>query len=199
MKNIAFLSSDTLYFQGVSHCLSSPGILVRSATSLKELLALVKSVHIELVIMEEEGEDYAFLDVIKILYNKGRKPSPLNFLILSRLNNIELLRWSRVFPGSHILSRKIRGEVLKNYTLNVRHVTIKPHLTPRQWQVLNFLCAGIPQAQASNMLSVSPKTFSSHKKALKKKLLCVNDKKFNLLIASMVRFQPRVKEKNKKK
>ncbi|HDT4958083.1 TPA: hypothetical protein QHR58_003655 [Enterobacter kobei] len=52
--------------------------------------------------------------------------------------------------------------------MDIRHEVKNPLLSPLEWQVLNFLCSGISQNQASKILAISPKTFSAHKKTIKK-------------------------------
>lgn len=153
-------------------------------------MALVNVKRIDLIVMEEEGEDYEFLDVVRILYNKNIKKSQLNFLILTRLESEKIVAWNQLFPGSHILNRRVTGDELKKYIVDIKHEFKKPLLSPREWQVLNFLCSGISQTQASKILAISPKTFSAHKKNLSKKLQCKDSKSLNKLIISMIKTDP---------
>lgn len=68
-ENIVFLESAVFSLM-VLLTFFSPELKSLTVTCLEDLMALVNVKRIVLIVMEEEGEDYQFLDVVRILYNK---------------------------------------------------------------------------------------------------------------------------------
>ncbi|MEM6316511.1 MAG: response regulator transcription factor [Bacteroidota bacterium] len=129
----------------------------------REILAI--NPNISILILSQEGEKSLILQALKNgAHGYVTKDAPIDELLVG----IKALA-----KGNNYFSSNIAAKVMIRYSRNspgVASTNIKPFITNREQQILEFLYKELTNQEIADKLFISPRTVDTHKRNLRKKL-----------------------------